>query len=185
MNNSIFKHKKASLSNSIMKNIFYLLSLCILCGTQHSVAQTQTDTSKRYIKVPAGYLMVLRQGDDVFIQIEAMAMAEKIPSAALSGMGFVNARFGFFNFKTKEYEPKQFSEVEMASMTGSIAWQGGKPSLHIHGVVTGKDFKAFGGHLLGATVSTGSLEVLVTLHDKQLQRIKEEPLGANVLQLGQ
>ena len=70
-------------------------------------------------------------------------------------------------------------------MTGSIAWQQGKPSLHIHGVVTGRDFKAFGGHLLGAMVSTGSLEVLVSLHDKQLQRIKEEPLGANVLQLRQ
>jgi len=168
-----------------MKNIFYLLSLFFLFVAEHSVAQTQTDTSKRYIKVPAGYLMVLRQGDDVFKLIEGMAMVEKIPSATLSGMGFVNARFGFFNFKTKEYEPREFSEVEMGSMTGSIAWQNGKPSLHIHGLVSGKDFKAFGGHLLGATVSTGSLEVLVTLHDKQLQRIKEEPLGANVLQLGQ
>jgi len=61
----------------------------------------------------------------------------------------------------------------------------GKPSLHIQGVMTGKDFKGYGGHLLGATVSSGSLEVLVTLHDKQLQWIKEEPPGANVLQLGQ
>jgi predicted DNA-binding protein with PD1-like motif len=68
-------------------------------------------------------------------------------------------------------------------MTGSVAWQDGKASLHIHGVVTGKDFKAHGGHLLKATVGTGSLEIMFTLHDKQLKRIKEEPLGANVLQL--
>ena len=71
----------------------------------------------------------------------------------------------------------------MASMTGSIAWQDGKVSLHLHGVATGSDFIAYGGHLLAATVDTGSLEIMVTVHPQQLQRKLEEPLGANVLQL--
>jgi uncharacterized protein len=138
----------------------------------------------QYIKVPAGYLMVLREGNDVFREIEKMSIAEKIPSANFTGMGFVNAKFGFFNFKTKEYDPREFKNVELASMSGSIAWQDDKPSLHCHGTVTGKDFQAYGGHLLGATVSTGSVEILVTVHDKTLQRVIEQPLGANVLNLG-
>lgn len=142
------------------------------------------DSTKQYIKVPAGYLMVLRQGDDVFAHLEKLAETEKILSANISGMGFVNAKFGFFNQKTKEYDPKEFSDVEMGSMNGSIAWQKEKVSLHIHGVVTDKNFHAFGGHMLAATVSTGSVEILVTIHDKKLERIMEEPLGANVLNLG-
>lgn len=139
---------------------------------------------KKYIKVPTGYLMVLRQGENVLKNIEDLAVAEKIQSANFSGMGFVNAKFGFFNFKTKEYEPKGFNDVELGSLNGSIAWQDGKPSLHTHGVVTDKNFEAHGGHLLDATVGTGSVEILITVHDKPLERLKEEPLGANVLQLG-
>lgn len=146
-------------------------------------SQAQSTDTVRYVKTPTGYFMVLRQGDDIFQEIEKMAIAEKIPSANLTGMGFVNAKFGFFDFKTKEYKPKEFQKVEMASMTGSIAWQKDKPSLHIHGVVTDATFKATGGHLLAATVSTGSLEITVIVHNKKLERKMEEPLGANVLQL--
>ncbi|MEJ2880468.1 PPC domain-containing DNA-binding protein [Pedobacter sp. GR22-6] len=157
-----------------------LLWLLLFLGC--SVTAQTTDTA-RYVKTPTGYLMVLRQGDDVFKEIEKFAIAEKIPSANFTGMGFINARFGFFDFKTKEYKPKDFKEVEMASMTGSIAWQKELPSLHVHGIVTDASFKAWGGHLLSATVSTGSLEINVTVHDKKLERKREEPLGANVLQL--
>jgi len=137
----------------------------------------------RYIKVPAGYLMVLRQGDDVFQEIEKMAIRENIPSANFSGMGFVNVTFGFFDQKTKEYKPKEFKNVELASMLGTIAWENGKPSLHAHGSAAGKSFKAVAGHMLEASVSTGSLEILVTVHDQKLERKKEESIGAKVLQL--
>lgn len=160
-----------------------VLYLFFLALTRNVNAQ-KMDTTSRYIKVPAGYLMVLRQGDNVFEQLEKLAENEKILSANISGMGFVNAEFGFFNQKKKEYDPKKFSDVEMAGMNGSIAWQKEKVSLHIHGVVTDKNFHAFGGHMLAATVSTGSVEILVTIHDKKLERIMEEPLGANVLNLG-
>jgi predicted DNA-binding protein with PD1-like motif len=150
-----------------------------------SVVKTSSNAQEalKYVKVQAGYLMVLKQGDDVFAELEKLAQNEKIPSANLSGMGFVNAKFGFFNFKTKDYEPKEFRDVELASMSGSIAWQNGKPSLHCHGTVTGKDFAAHGGHMLGATVGTGSVEIMITVHDKQLERVTEQPPGANVLQL--
>jgi len=165
-----------------MKKLITIILIAVVANAA-ALAQNKQE-QKKYIKVPAGYLMVLRQGEDVLKNIEDLAVAEKIQSANFSGMGFVNARFGFFNFKTKEYEPKDFSDVELASLTGSIAWQNGKPSLHTHGVVTDKNFEAHGGHLLGATVGTGSVEILITVHDKRLERIKEEPLGANVLQLG-
>lgn len=143
-------------------------------------AQNNSEKS-RYTKVPAGYLMVLRQSDDILKELEKLAVNENIPSANFTGMGFVDMTFGFFNFETKQYNPKEFNGMELTSMHGTIAWQNGKPSVHAHGTVTGKDFKAYGGHILSGTVSTGSVEILVTVHDKKLERIKEEPLGANVL----
>jgi predicted DNA-binding protein with PD1-like motif len=152
-------------------------------------AQAQAQKTKpnvaRYTKVPTGYLMVLRQGDDILKEIEALATNENLPSATFTGMGFVNITFGFFDFSTKKYNPKDFKDMELAGLTGSIAWQDGKPSIHAHGVVTGKDFTAYGGHILNGTVSTGSVEIMVTVHDKKLERIMEQPLGANVLCVGQ
>lgn len=168
-----------------MRLIKYIMSiLLIMLAASATTAQTRTSTSvKRYTRVPAGYLVVLRQGDDVLASLEQLAVREKIPSASLSGMGFVNIKFGFFNRATKDYDPKEFYDMELASMNGSIAWKDGRPSLHLHGVVTDKDFRAYGGHILSATVSTGSVEVMVTVHTKKLQRVFEDELGANVLKI--
>lgn len=163
---------------------FSLLLLFSIFSDTARAQQNLSDTIRRYVKTPTGYFMVLRQGDDVLKHLEDFAAKENVPAASFMGMGFVNVKFGFFNFKTKEYEPKEFKDVELASMTGSIAWQDGKVSLHTHGVVTGKDFTAHGGHMLDAKVGTGSVEITITLQDKKLIRKKEEPLGANVLSLG-
>lgn len=139
--------------------------------------------AESYIKTPTGYLMVLRQGENVLRKLEDFTNKEKPPSASFTGMGFVNVKFGFFNFKTKKFEPRDFKAVELASLNGSIAWQDGKPSLHAHGVVAGKDFKAYAGHILEAEVGTGSVEITIVLHDKKLERKMNEDLGANVLEL--
>lgn len=158
-----------------------IFAAIILFAFFNANAQKTKPDVPRYIKVPAGYLMVLRQHDDILKEIESLAVKENIPSANFTGMGFVNMTFGFFDFKTKQYNPKTLTNVELANMVGTIAWQDGKPSLHAHGTVTGPDFTAHGGHILNGTVSTGSLEILVTVHDKKLERVKEAALGANVL----
>ena len=138
---------------------------------------------KRYVKVPAGYLMVLRQNDRLFEQLENFARMEKIPAANFTGMGFVDITFGFFDFETKKYDPRDFQGVELVSMHGTIAWKNDSPSIHAHGVVADKTFQAFGGHILNATVGTGSVEILITLHDKPFERKKDDAIGADVLSL--
>ncbi|WP_223860140.1 PPC domain-containing DNA-binding protein [Spirosoma validum] len=149
-----------------------------------ALAQSTDDKQpKRYVKVPAGYLMVLRQGDSILGKLEEFARQENVPSANFTGMGFVNIKFGFFDFSTKKYNPKEFSNVELASMHGTIAWQKGNVSIHAHGVVGDKTFKAYAGHILSATVSTGSVELMITIHDQKLEREQDEKLGANVLSL--
>jgi predicted DNA-binding protein with PD1-like motif len=161
---------------NLFKASFALLAFCF-CFT------SVTAQIPKYIKVPTGYIMVLREGDDIFSELEKFASEEKIPAAHLTGFGFVNAKFGFFNFETKQYDPKEFKKVELTSLSGTLAWKDGKPSLHCHGTVSGSDFVVHGGHLLAATVSTGSVELMITVLDKRLERNTEQPLGANVLQL--
>ncbi len=140
--------------------------------------------SPRFIPTPSGYLMVLRQGDDLFAALEHLMTAEDIPSASLVGLGFAGTvTFGFYDFSKKDFTPRTFENVEMASLAGSLAWQDGKPSIHAHGTAGNEDFSAFGGHILGLVVGTGSLEVTITRHDRRLERTIEPSIGANVLRL--
>lgn len=165
-----------------MKRIL-LLSIAILLFT-NSYAQEKKTPINRYIKTPTGYLMVLREGDSIFKAIEELAIKEHIPSANFYGMGFAGSvTFGFYDFNKKQFNPKEFKRVEMGSLTGSIGWTAGKPSLHIHGVATDEVFKAYGGHVLAMVVGTGSMEITITVHNQKLERKVEQPLNANVLQL--
>ncbi|RXK82005.1 DNA-binding protein [Filimonas effusa] len=159
--------------------------MLLLGGLLIKSASAQSDTCKqRYVKTPTGYLMVLREGDNVFAEIEKLAVREKVPAASFFGLGFAgSAIFGFYDFNKKKFNPKEFKRVEMGSLTGSIAWSEGRPSLHMHGVATDEKFQAFGGHLLSLAVGTGSMEITVMVHDQKRERKVEQPLNANVLQL--
>lgn len=70
----------------------------------------------RYTKTPTGFLMVLRENDDVLAQIENLAKIENIPSASFTGIGFAReVTFGFYDFQAKKFNPKTFKKVEMGS----------------------------------------------------------------------
>jgi predicted DNA-binding protein with PD1-like motif len=168
-----------------MKLLYYILPAAVLLligGAAASAILVQPATEK-YIATPTGYLMVLRPGDNVQAAIEELAGREHIPSASFSGIGFVNATFGYFNADTKTYEPKEYKNMELAALNGSIAWENDKPSVHMHALATNEKFEAVGGHLLGATVGTGSVEIYITVYKQRLERAKDEATGANVLQL--
>lgn len=164
---------------NVLKNIFIVLIILIM---NNLTAQKQENC--RYIKTPTGYLMVLRQGDDVIANIENLAKTEKLPSASFTGIGFASdVTFGFYDFNAKKFNPKTFNKVEMGSLTGSVAWNEKGPSIHVHGVATDDKFNAYGGHILSLHVGTGSMEIYINVHDQNLERKVEQPLNANVLQL--
>ncbi|CAN7706658.1 DNA-binding protein [Pseudorhodoferax sp. LjRoot39] len=159
-----------------------LIVSALLAG--FACAAPAQDLTGKYTRTPTGYLMVLRHGDDVLAHLERLAVVEQIPSASIVGIGFMReATFGFYDFAKKAFDPKTFKDVELANLTGSIAWKGGKPSIHAHGIVTDATFNGAGGHLLGLTVGTGSCEITVLLHPSRLERFVDPAIGANVLGL--
>jgi len=144
----------------------------------------QDDRQKRYTKVPGGYLMVLRQGDSIINRIEELAVKENIPSAGFTGLGFAGyVKFGFFDAQTKQFIPKEIRDVELAGINGSIAWENNKPSIHLHAVAGDKNLQSYSGHVLSAAVGTGSVEIMITVYTKKLQRKKDAEIGANVLEV--
>lgn len=158
-----------------------MLGACLLMARS---ARADDVPAGRYLRTPTGYLMVLRHGDDVLAQLERLAVQERIASASFVGIGFMReATFGFYDFGRKAFDPKTFRNVELANMTGTIAWKEGKPSIHAHGVVTDGSFQGAGGHILGLTVGTGSSEITVVLHPERLERFVDASIGANVLGL--
>ena len=164
--------------------IRWLGALVLVTVALASPSAAAGDEPARYVKTPTGYLMVLRRGDDVIASIDKLAEDEKIGSASLTGIGFLSeVTFGFYDFGKKAFDPKTFHDVEMAGLTGSIAWKDGKPSVHAHATVAGRDFAAVGGHVLAAKVGTGSVEITVVAHDQKLERRVDPEIGANVLQL--
>ncbi|MFD1604448.1 PPC domain-containing DNA-binding protein [Flavobacterium artemisiae] len=166
------------------RSIYKIICILLLLAVGSVQAQKKDSDKCRYTKTPQGYLMVLREGDNVLNLLEGLAKEEKISAAYFTGIGFAQeAVFGFYDFEKKKFNPKSFYKVEMGSLTGSLAWKEGSPSLHIHGVATDKDFNAFGGHILALTVGTGSMEIYITTYNEKLERKTEQPLNANVLQL--
>ncbi|WP_345158597.1 PPC domain-containing DNA-binding protein [Flavobacterium ginsengisoli] len=160
------------------------MAIVLLMSLNFANAQQKDAEKCRYTKTPQGYLMVLREGDNVLELIEKLAKEQNIPSANFTGIGFAqDATFGFYDFNQKKFHPKTFNKVEMGSLTGSIAWSGDKPSIHMHGVATDDKFDAYGGHILALIVGTGSMEIYITVNNEKLERKVEQPLNANVLQL--
>lgn len=157
-----------------MKTLYFLLFLFV---------STNLTAQNKYTKTSTGYLMVLTQGDSLFPALEQLAGNENIPSASFSAIGFVHIRFGFFKAGSKKYKSKTYKNMELVSMSGTIAWKNGQPSLHAHAVASSHTFNTRGGHVLAAVVSTGSVEITITVHPKKLLRKKDETLGADVLQV--
>lgn len=155
-----------------------LLLLLVLTG-----CQKPSDPPRKYVRGGDRILMVLREGDDAFVELRQLARDEAIRGATFDGFGFGHATFGYFDQQKRDYEKREVRDVELASLRGSIAWQDGAPSLHAHAVAADRTFAAQGGHLLGFQVGKGSLELEISLLDVKLERQRDEALGANVLQL--
>lgn len=175
----------SDLRKQFMKSFFAPCALFFVAILSGSKARSQIKpTTAKYTKVSSGYLMVLRQGDSVFNEIEAFAVKEKIAFASSAGIGFFgHVQFGYFNKDTKEYEPKDFSDVEAVSLTGSIAWENNQPSVHLHGVVGDKDMNTFGGHILRAAVGNGSLEIYIVVDKNKRERKNDPSISAKVLEV--
>lgn len=138
----------------------------------------------QYRKIENGYFLRLEKGEEVVSSIVQFAAKEKIGSGAFFGLGAINnIELGYYDLKTRKYEKETFEEdMEVGNITGNIASLDGKPFVHTHVTVSGKDLKAFTGHLFFAEVAL-TLELFVFAASPKIERKMDAQLGLNLLDL--
>lgn len=110
---------------------------------------------------------------------------EQISAGGKSGMfsaigALSSATIKVYDLENKKYSEKKISgNLEVASLTGVLAYLDGKPVLHIHVCLSDENFNVFAGHLERGVVSA-TLEVGFQ-ESEGLTRKFNENIGLNLL----
>ena len=128
------------------------------------------------------FAVIFHPGDEFFAGLTEFANEYHVQSAHLTAVGGLHdARLAWYDGEKKAYRvipvPEQ-SEVD--SLVGDIALLNGKPSVHMHCVVSLEDGTTRGGHVLGGHVAP-LLEVWVTVDPTPLLKKFDEKTGLNLM----
>lgn len=130
------------------------------------------------------FILVFETGEEVIAGLSAFALEHKLDAASFTAIGaFHDARLGFFDWQTKEYQPIPITEqVEVLSLLGNVALDRGKLMVHAHVVLGKADGSAHGGHLLEAHVRP-TLEVTLVESPAALIRRFDRETGLALIDL--
>ena len=131
------------------------------------------------------YAMVLATGEEAMGALMAIAKAEKLNAAHITGIGaFRKAVIRYFDWDDKSYHDIAVDEqVEVASLVGDIAsGENGKPVVHIHLVLGRRDGSALAGHLKSGDVRP-TLELIITESPAHLRRTLDPESGLALISL--
>lgn len=119
----------------------------------------------RYMKhIPAkgSNLLILQRGEELHQSLATFASEQNLNSAWLSGLGGADQlAIGFYDIQTKDYVWREYNQpLEILSLTGNLTIVDGKPFWHVHGVFSGTDFAAIGGHVKELQIGlTGEIHI--------------------------
>jgi hypothetical protein len=131
------------------------------------------------------FALVFETSDEPMSLLARFAEERKVTAAHFTAIGaFSDAVVGYFDWQRKEYERIPVSEqVEVLSLIGDIALDQGKPKVHAHVVLGGRDARARGRHLLEAHVRP-TLEVILTESPAHLVRRHDPESGIALISIG-
>ena len=137
-------------------------------------------------KLDSGTVLVFDSGDEVVSTLTKFAKEQRISAAHFTAIGaFSDVGIGYFDWQKKDYLKNEVNEqVEVVSLIGDIALDGGNPKVHAHVVVGKKNGTAMGGHLLEAHVRP-TLELVLQDSSKELKRKFDPESGLALIDLGQ
>jgi predicted DNA-binding protein with PD1-like motif len=147
-------------------------------GAQHRLIATRADGSKEYA-------LVLARGDEVMTALTDFARTERVTAASFTAIGAVRgAEVGWFDFEKQQYKAMRHDEqLEVLSLLGDIGLDGdGQPTVHAHATLGRESGRAFGGHLIRATVSP-TLEVFLTTYAQALKKQRDPKDDVELFQL--
>ena len=128
--------------------------------------------------------ITLEDGEDIVESLTGACERAGITAGMIvSGIGMVrDANIGYWD--GKKYNVDHYGNPsELLSMHGSIALDNGRPSLHIHVNLSGKDHIAFGGHLVGAKVNNVNEIAILKFFSSSFRRAHDEKTGLSLLRM--
>ena len=133
---------------------------------------------------PRTWALVFDTGDEVIGPLTQFATLHQLAAARFTAIGaFSQATLGYFDWQKKDYARIPIGEqVEVLSLVGDVALDGGQPKIHAHVVVGKRDGSAHGGHLLDARVRP-TLEVMLVESPARLSRVFDPVSGLALIEI--
>ena len=135
--------------------------------------------------VETGFVILLERNERVLESLTDFCARRSIKSGFFHALGAVkNAEIGYYSLEKREYFFKNFPEDrEVASMTGNVALDNGKPFIHVHAVLSSTDesLSCIGGHLKECEVAV-TLEIYLTPFVSPISRELDDAVGLKLLQ---
>ncbi|MCR4328548.1 MAG: DUF296 domain-containing protein [Patescibacteria group bacterium] len=129
-----------------------------------------------------GNNIILRidRGEEVFERLISYIRESGITAGTFSGIGAASRIvISYYNLETNTYQKSEVIDVEIVSLNGNIGILGDEPALHAHGVFSGSDMVARGGHVHEITIS-GTCELRIDILSGELRRSRDENTGLNL-----
>ncbi len=132
----------------------------------------------RYMRVGDTLLIRLMTGEAIVGGLLAVAAAEHIGAASVSGIGAArDVELGYFDRAARQYERRTFpDEMEVVSLTGTLGLDDSRPIAHLHAVLSRRDFTTVGGHLFEGRAGA-TIELVVRALPGTLRRTEDDATG--------
>ncbi|MGE0315064.1 MAG: PPC domain-containing DNA-binding protein [Lautropia sp.] len=129
--------------------------------------------------------LVFDRADEPLTLMRRFVAEHAVSAARISGIGaFERAVVGYFDWQRKDYRRIDVpGQVEVLSMLGDVALDGGTPAVHLHVVLGRADGSTVGGHLLEASVRP-TLEVVLVESPAWLRKRHDPESGLALIDLG-
>jgi hypothetical protein len=130
------------------------------------------------------YAVILESGEEVMEQLIAFAKKEKVSISQFTAIGaFSDTVVGFFDFSIKDYKKIPLKEqMEVLTLNGDITLFNDQYKIHAHVILGKEDGRAYGGHLLKATVHP-TLEIILNESPAWLRRETDAETGLALIKI--
>ena len=121
------------------------------------------------------------RNEDLFAELKKVALKENIKLASISALGtFSHMNVGVYDLDQRKFVGNDFDGMfEIVSLTGTINTMDGEYYCHLHTAAGDKNGNVYGGHLSAGTVGA-TLEMVITVIDGTVDRVKDPDMGLNI-----
>ncbi len=132
------------------------------------------------------YLVRLTKGERTVESIKQFCLQKNIKNGWISAIGSIESpKVAHYRVDTKKYSEKVFDGIyEVTNLTGNIALFEKEPLVHIHVSLSDESMRAFGGHLVDATVSA-TLEIYIHSFTSEHTKLFSEEIGLKLWNLSE